>query len=114
MRAAIHPTRSGRSEGAVAPLGRFLRSRAWSGIALICAAAALSGCTSEAEKHKRLFMKGCVQVPAMEGVCSCAFDSMRAQMSDDDIRNLMTEPITRPEYERIMATSMAQCIKKYR
>jgi hypothetical protein len=74
----------------------------------------LCSCSSEADKHKRIFMGQCVQVPAMEAVCSCTFGKIRKEMSDEDMRKFMTEPNSRPEFVRIMSNSMVQCVKENR
>jgi len=77
--------------------------------ALLLAGLLMSSCSSEVDRVRHQFLKGCMAAGVSEALCQCSLDEMSRGKTDDELLNLINSPGRRQEASALMLKATAIC-----
>jgi len=77
--------------------------------ALLLAGLLMSSCSSEVDRVRHQFLKGCMAAGAPEALCQCSLDEMSKGKTDDELLSLINSPGRRQEASSLMLKATATC-----
>ena len=80
--------------------------------ALLLAGLLMSACSSEVDRVRHQFLKGCMAAGAPEALCQCSLREMSKGKTDDELLSLIKSPRRRQEASALMLKATAICSHK--